>query len=218
MDVSSKILTIVLGPTAVGKTAYAIGLAKEYGAPIINCDSRQIYKEFRIGTAVPSDEELAEVRHYMVRTHSILEHYTAGMFEIEALALLEELFATHDRVVMCGGSGLYIDALCNGLDDFPKADLALRVSLSERLKNEGIGSLAAQLKEVDYESYMTVDIANPQRVVRALEVTLQTGRKYSEWKTGEGKMPVRQRPFLIEKIGLRMDRDRLYDRIKGRVD
>ncbi len=218
MKSSSKKLTVVLGPTAVGKTAYAIRLAKEIGSPIVNCDSRQIYKEFKIGTAVPSDEELAEVRHYLVRTHSISEHYTAGMFELEALALLDELFKTHDRIVMCGGSGLYIDALCNGLDDFPKADLQLRDSLSERLKNEGLESLVLQLKEIDPESFDSIDLTNPQRVIRALEVTLQTGRKYSDWKTGDGGMPVKRRRFEIEKIGLNMDRDRLYNRINQRVD
>lgn len=220
MEESGKLLTIVLGPTAVGKSAYAIKLAKETGSPVINCDSRQIYREFRIGTAVPTDEELGEAEHYLVRTHSITEHYTAGLFEMEALALLQELFRKHDRVIMCGGSGLYIDALCNGLDDFPKADLELRGSLTDALEREGLGSLVSRLREADPESFASIDLTNPQRVIRALEVTLQTGRKYSDWKTGSGDAALsgRKRPFAIEKIGLRMDRERLYERINRRVD
>lgn len=220
MENSGKLLTVVLGPTAVGKSAYAIKLAKATGSPIVNCDSRQIYREFRIGTAVPSDDELREAEHYLVRTHSITEHYTAGLFEMEALALLQELFRKHDRVIMCGGSGLYIDALCNGLDDFPKADLELRSSLAATLGREGLGSLVSRLREADPESFASIDLTNPQRVIRALEVTLQTGRKFSDWKTGCGGADLsgKKRFFAIEKIGLRMDRDRLYGRINRRVD
>lgn len=206
-------LTIILGPTAVGKTDYAIKLAKEIGSPILNCDSRQIFKELTIGTAVPSKEQLAEVKHYFIQTNSITEHYTAGRYELEALALLKELFKEHNRIIMCGGSGLYIDAVCNGLDAFPEADLKLRHTLNIRLKEEGLESLRYELKQLDPESYAALDIANPQRIVRALEVTLQTGKKFSEWKSG-----AKERPFAIEKIGLNMDRDKLYDRINQRVD
>ena len=213
-DSKRKILTIILGPTAVGKTAYAIALAKRLDSPVINCDSRQIFREMTIGTAVPSKEQLAEVRHYFIQTKSITEHYAAGQYEIDALALLAELFKTRDQLVMCGGSGLYIDAVCNGLDAFPEPDLELRDSLNQRLQEEGIESLRYQLKQLDPESYATLDIANPQRVIRALEVTLQTGRKFSEWKSG----PSKPRPFRIEKIGLTMDRERLYGRINARVD
>ena len=211
---NGKLLTVILGPTAVGKTAYAIGLAKETGSPIINCDSRQIFREMTIGTAVPSKEQLAQVKHYFIQTKSIAEHYAAGQYEIDALNLLEELFKTHDRLIMCGGSGLYIDAVCNGLDAFPEPDMELRNSLNNRLQQEGLESLRYQLKQLDPQSYATVDIANPQRIIRALEVTLQTGKKFSEWKTE----PVKMRPFRIEKIGLRMDRDKLYERINARVD
>lgn len=207
-------LTIILGPTAVGKTDYAIGLAKQIGSPIINCDSRQIFREMTVGTAVPSRQQLVEVKHYFIQTKSITEHYAAGQYEIDALNLLEELFKTHDRLIMCGGSGLYIDAVCNGLDAFPEPDMDLRNSLNQRLKEEGIESLRYQLKQLDPESYGTIDIANPQRMIRALEVTLQTGRKFSEWKTE----PSKPRPFQIEKIGLAMDRERLYGRINSRVD
>ena len=209
-----KVLTIILGPTAVGKTAYAISLAKQIGSPVINCDSRQIFKEMTIGTAVPSKEQLSEVKHYFIQTKSITEHYAAGQYEIDALNLLEDLFKTHDRLIMCGGSGLYIDAVCNGLDAFPEPDMELRDSLNVKMKEEGIESLRYQLKQLDPESYQTIDIANPQRIIRALEVTLQTGRKFSDWKTE----PSKSRPFKIEKVGLTMERDKLYERINSRVD
>ena len=218
-----KVLKIILGPTAVGKTAYAINLARQVGSPVISCDSRQIFKEMTIGTAVPSKAELSAVRHYFIQTKSITEHYAAGQYEIDALKLLEELFKTHDHLVMCGGSGLYIDAVCNGLDAFPEPDMELRDSLNRRLQEEGLEALRYQLKQVDPESYETIDIANPQRVVRALEVTIQTGRKYSDWKTGNETtgpeaLPKKERPFRIEKIGLAMDREKLYDRINRRVE
>lgn len=218
-----KVLKIILGPTAVGKTAYAINLARQVGSPVISCDSRQIFKEMTIGTAVPSKAELSAVRHYFIQTKSITEHYAAGQYEIDALKLLEELFKTHDHLVMCGGSGLYIDAVCNGLDAFPEPDMELRDSLNRRLQEEGLEALRYQLKQEDPESYETIDIANPQRVVRALEVTIQTGRKYSDWKTGNETtgpeaLPKKERPFRIEKIGLAMDREKLYDRINKRVD
>lgn len=218
-----KVLKIILGPTAVGKTAYAINLARQVGSPVISCDSRQIFKEMKIGTAVPSKAELSAVRHYFIQTKSITEHYAAGQYEIDALKLLEELFKTHDHLVMCGGSGLYIDAVCNGLDAFPEPDMELRDSLNRRLQEEGLEALRYQLRQVDPESYETIDIANPQRVVRALEVTIQTGRKYSDWKTGNETtgpeaLPKKERPFRIEKIGLAMDREKLYDRINRRVE
>ncbi len=209
-----KELVILLGPTGVGKTDYSIGLAKEYGSPIINCDSRQIYKEMNIGTASPAAWQLEEVRHYFIHTHSVTQYYTAGLYELEAMALLEELFKEHDRLVMAGGSGMYIDALCNGLDDFPPADLQLRNSLMERLDKEGIESLRNELRVLDRASYDAIDIANPQRVVRALEVTLQTGRKFSDWKSA----PKKKRPFSIRKIGLNREREVLYERINRRVD
>ena len=210
----NKLLTIVLGPTAVGKTAYAIELAKKVGSPVVSCDSRQIFRQMTIGTAVPSKRQLEEVRHYFIQTKSITEHYAAGQYEIDALALLEELFKTHSHIIMCGGSGLYIDAVCNGLDAFPEPDMQLRASLNRRLSDEGPEALRYQLRQLDPKSYEELDIANPQRIIRALEVTLQTGRRYSEWKT----RPSRQRPFQIEKTGLIMDRQKLYGRINQRVD
>ena len=225
MDDSGKTLTIVLGPTAAGKTEYAIRLATQIDSPIISCDSRQIFLEMNIGVARPSKAQLAAVKHYFIATNSVTEHYTAGRYEIEALALLDKLFKTHDRLIMCGGSGLYIDAVCNGLDNFPAADLELRRQLAERLEKEGLESLRYELKRLDPESYENIDIANPQRVVRALEVTLQTGRKFSDWKTGGASatgrafaMPQKNRPFKIEKIGITRNRTELYERINARVD
>ncbi len=210
----SKKLLIILGPTAVGKSDFAIEKAKELGSPIINCDSRQIFREMDIGVARPSREQLAAVRHYFIATHSVTEHYTAGKFELEALDLLQELFKTRDTLVMAGGSGFYIDALCNGLDDFPPADLQLRASLDARLESEGIGALQSQLLELDPESYRSLDLSNRQRVVRALEVTLQTGRPFSSFKRAQS----RRRPFEIEKIGLVRPREVLYGRIDRRVE
>ena len=208
------LLLIILGPTAVGKTDFAIERALECGSPVVSCDSRQIYKELKIGTAPPSSEQLARVRHYFIFSHSVNDYYTAGRYEIEALALLNELFKSRSTVVMAGGSGLYIDALCNGLDDFPPADQELRKRLVMRAEAEGVESLAALLKEIDPVSYETIEISNKQRVIRAVEVTLQTGRKFSDWKSHA----VRERPFQIRKILLSRDRELLYERINKRVD
>lgn len=208
-------LTILLGPTGVGKTDYAIDLALEYGSPVISCDSRQIFKEMKIGTAPPTPEQLERVKHYFIFSNTVTDIYTAGRYEIEAMALLEELFKSHRRLVMAGGSGLYIDALCNGLDDFPAADQNLRLELSRKAStSEGLAELVAQLEKIDPEAYQFVDLQNRQRVVRAVEVTLQTGKKFSEWRQNRKK----ERPFAIRKIGLIRERDELYDRINRRVD
>lgn len=209
-----KRLLIVLGPTAVGKTDYSIELALNYGSPVISCDSRQIYKEMSIGTAVPDASQLAAVKHYFIHSHTVKELYTAGRYEVEALDLINRLFEEgHDTLVMAGGSGFYVDALVNGLDDFPSADLQLRSELTARLQNEGVEALRLELKALDPESYATIDIANGQRVVRALEVCLMTGKPFSSFKTSSRK----KRDFEIEKIGLTRPRDVLYDRINRRV-
>lgn len=207
-------LVIILGPTAVGKTDYSIEMALRYGSPVISCDSRQIYKEMSIGTAVPSPDRLAAVKHYFIHSHSVTQLYTAGKYEIEALDLINRLFDEgHETLVMAGGSGFYVDALVNGLDDFPSADLQLRSELMARLQTEGVESLRLELKALDPESYETIDIANGQRVVRALEVCLMTGKPFSSFKTA----PKKKRDFEIEKIGLTRPRDVLYDRINRRV-
>ena len=209
-----KKLKIILGPTAVGKTDYSIETALRYGSPVISCDSRQIYKEMTIGTAVPSAEQRKAVQHYFIHSHTVEDLYTAGRYEIEALDLINRLFGEgHDTLVMAGGSGFYIDALVNGLDDFPSADLQLREELMTRLREEGVESLRVELKALDPESYATIDIANGQRVVRALEVCLMTGKPFSSFKTASRK----SRDFEIEKIGLTRPRDVLYDRINRRV-
>jgi len=207
-------LIIILGPTAVGKTDYSIETALKYGSPVISCDSRQIYREMSIGTAVPSAEQLAAVQHYFIHSHTVRELYTAGKYELEALELINRLFDEgHETLVMAGGSGFYVDALVNGLDDFPSADLDLRNSLMTRLQEEGVESLRLELKALDPESYASIDIANGQRVVRALEVCLMTGKPFSSFKTASRK----SRDFEIEKIGLTRPRDVLYDRINRRV-
>ena len=207
-------LIVILGPTAVGKTDFSIREALKYGSPVISCDSRQIYREMSIGTAVPSEAQLAAVKHYFIHSHSVTEPYSAGRYEVDALALIRRLFDEgHETLVMAGGSGFYIDAMCSGLDDFPPADEQLRVSLTERLREEGVESLRFDLKRLDPESYNTIDIANGQRVVRALEVCLMTGRPFSSFKTS----PQKKRDFEIEKIGLVRPRDVLYDRINRRV-
>lgn len=207
-------LHIILGPTAVGKSDYAVAEAFRVGSPVVSCDSRQFYREMRIGTARPSEAQLAAVRHYFIADRSVTQPCSAGAFELEALALLEELFKEHDTVVMAGGSGLYIDALCKGLDDFPEADPALRAELSQRLRDEGVAALRTELRILDPESYASIDPANGQRIVRALEVTIATGRKYSDWKTH----PSMERPFTIVKTGLTRPRPELYARIDARVD
>lgn len=207
-------LLIILGPTAVGKTDYSIKEALKYGSPVISCDSRQIYRGMSIGTAVPSDEQLSAVPHYFIHSHSVTELYSAGRYEVEALALVERLFDEgHDTLVMAGGSGFYIDAFCRGLDDFPPVDMELRASLNRRLREEGVESLRLDLKRLDPESYSSMDIANGQRVLRALEVCLTAGRPYSSFKTSSS----RKRNFSIEKTGLIRPRDVLYDRINRRV-
>ena len=211
---SKRKLLIILGPTAVGKTDYSIETALKYGSPVISCDSRQIYKEMSVGTAVPSREQLDAVRHYFIHSHTVTELYTAGKYELEALALINSLFDEgHETLVMAGGSGFYVDALVNGLDDFPEADLKLRADLTARLKEEGVDSLRQELRLLDPESYNTIDIANGQRVIRALEVCIMTGRPFSSFKTS----PNRKRDFEIEKIGLTRPRDVLYNRINQRV-
>ena len=207
-------LIIILGPTAVGKTDYSIETALRYGSPVISCDSRQIYKEMTIGTAVPDASQLAAVKHYFIHSHTVTELYTAGKYELEALDLINRLFEEgHETLVMAGGSGFYIDALVNGLDDFPSADLQLRSELTSRLETEGVEALRMELKTLDPESYASIDIANGQRVVRALEVCLMTGKPFSSFKTSSRK----SRDFEVEKIGLTRPRNVLYDRINRRV-
>lgn len=208
-------ILLIVGPTAVGKTAYSIEKALEYGSPIISCDSRQLYKEMPIGTAAPSLMERKLVRHYFVRDRSVTQTCTAGDYEIEAVALVEKLFAAgHETLIMTGGSMLWADAFCYGLDEFPNIPAEIRTHLMKCLESEGLPVLADELRRCDPDSYNTIDINNPQRVIRALEVTIYTGTPFSAYKTA----PRRQRSFEVEKIGLRRDREELYRRIDDRVD
>ncbi len=208
-------LIIVLGPTAVGKTDYSIGLALKYGSPVISCDSRQIYKEMSIGTAVPSAAQLSAVQHYFIHTKSVTEYYTAGIYETDAIALIEKLFDEgHETLVMTGGSMFYIDAVCNGLGHIPTADLDIRKSLMERLEKEGLEPFREDLARLDPVAYSTMDLSNVNRVFRAVEICLTTGKPYSSFKE-RTEMPARD--FEIEKVGLTRPREVLYERINKRV-
>ena len=209
----SRRLVVILGPTAVGKTEFSVRKALEYGSPVISCDSRQIYKEMSIGTAVPDKEQLAAVKHYFIQTIPITRTYTAGDYERDAIALIEKLFAEgHETLVMTGGSMFYIDAVKNGLDDLPDGDPELRKALWESAAAEGLESLTQELREKDPLTYSRTDKENPQRVIRALEVCLVSGRPLSSFKSGQKK-----RDFEIETIGLTRPREELYSRINQRV-
>lgn len=207
-------LIVIAGPTAVGKTDYSIGLAQRYGSPIISADSRQIYKEMTIGTAVPDASQLAAVKHYFIHSHSVTEPYSSGQYEIDALGLIERLFSEgHETLVMSGGSGFYIDAVCNGLDDLPTPSAELRETLTRRVKEEGVNVLAKKLRQLDPKAFESIDTNNGQRVVRALETVILSGRSFTEFKMERPK----KRDFDIEKICLTRPRDILYERIDQRV-
>lgn len=210
----SRRLLIILGPTAVGKTDYSISKALEYGSPVISCDSRQIFMNMSIGTAVPSASQLAAVKHYFIQTVPVTQAYTAGDYELDAVALAERLFEEgHETLVMTGGSMFYIDAVCNGLDNLPDGDPGLRAELWKRHGEEGVETLAEELRSKDPLTYSQIDIRNSQRVIRALEVCIVSGRPFSSFKTG-GR---RSRSFQIEKVGLTRPREELYSRIDRRV-
>ena len=207
-------LLIILGPTAVGKTDYSISKALEYGSPVISCDSRQLYKGMSIGTAVPDASQLSAVKHHFIQTIPVDRPYTAGDYERDALSLIESLFDEgHETLVMTGGSMFYIDAVCNGLDELPDGDPAVRAGLWERIASEGLGSLCEELRRLDPVTFSQIDIRNPQRVVRALEGCIVSGKPFSSFKTGSHK----SRDFVIEKIGLSRPREELYSRIDNRV-
>lgn len=207
-------LIVVVGPTGSGKSALAVKLACHYNAPIISTDSRQVFRGLAIGTAQPTAEELATAKHYFIADREVEDDFNCGKYAAEALTLLDRLFAESDYVVAVGGSGLYIQALCEGMDDLPEADPAIREDLKRRLEEDGIESLVAELSRLDSAYAAEVDVCNPARVMRALEVCLATGRPYSEQRRGV----VAERPFNIIKVGTEMPRDILYDRINRRVD
>lgn len=209
-----KTLIVVVGPTAIGKTELAIKLAQFYTSEIISADSRQFFKEMNIGTAKPSLQELAAAPHHFINSHSIQTLFSTGDFEVEGLKLIDQLFKKHETLIMVGGSGLYIDSICKGLDDLPEIDLEIRNQLNEKLATEGIEAIQIQLQKLDPEYFEKVDQFNPQRMIRGLEVVLSSGKKLSSFLTDSKK----ERPFKIIKIGLNTDRNILYQRINKRVD
>ncbi|PKV63034.1 tRNA (adenosine(37)-N6)-dimethylallyltransferase MiaA [Pontibacter ramchanderi] len=209
-----RFLIVVVGPTAVGKTDLCVRLAQHFGTEIVSADSRQFYKEMSIGTAKPTPEEQQGIRHHFVDSHPITEVYNAGAYEQDVLALLERLFEQHQAVILTGGSGLYVRAVTDGMDVMPETDPAVRESLTSRYKQEGLQPLLEQLQQLDPAYYERVDKANPQRVIRALEVCLSSGQSYSDFRRSEAH----ERPFHIIKIGLSRDRQELYERIDRRMD
>ncbi|WP_026462667.1 tRNA (adenosine(37)-N6)-dimethylallyltransferase MiaA [Adhaeribacter aquaticus] len=211
---ASKTLIVIAGPTAVGKTDLSIRLAQILNTEIISADSRQFYMEMNIGTAKPSPEELALAKHHFINSHHIAEEYNAGAFEIDALQKLEELFKLKNHVILTGGSGLYIRAVCEGMDQMPEVTPDIREALIQELDREGLNPLLIKLQQVDPEYYEFVDKANSQRVIRALEVCYASGKPYSSFRLQEKQ----ERPFNIVKIGLTRDREELYRRIDLRMD
>ena len=213
-ELNCKKLIVITGPTAVGKTDLCIQIAQRLGIPIINADSRQLFRELKIGTASPTEEQLQMVRHYFVGTLGIGDYYSASMYEQDVMVLLSELFRSSDYALLSGGSMMYIDAVCNGIDDIPTVDDVTRATLKHRLATEGLEVLAEELKQLDPEHYAIVDRQNPRRVVHALEICHMTGKTYTSFR----KATRRKRPFIIYKVGLNRERDELYRRINLRVD
>ena len=211
---SAKTLIVITGPTAVGKTALCLDIAQHFGIPIINADSRQIYKELKIGTASPTIEQMRRVPHYFVGSLSLHDYYSASLFEQQVLEILQREFEHSDYALLTGGSMMYIDAVCNGIDEIPTVDDATRELLKSRLSNEGLEPLVEELRRLDPEYYEIVDKQNPRRVVHGLEICLMTGKTYTSFRKREKK----ERPFRIVKIGLNRDREELYNRINQRVD
>lgn len=207
-------LVVLIGPTAVGKTDTSLAIADFLGCPIISADSRQMYKGMEIGTAMPSKEELSRHRHYFVAQLEPGEYYSAARYEEEVLALLEKEFIHHPTMLMSGGSMMYIDAVCNGIDDIPTVDNVTRAMILEKYEREGLEKLADELRILDPEYYREADIKNPKRVMHALEICYMTGKRYSSFR----KQQKKERPFRIIKIGLQREREELYERINKRVE
>ena len=211
---NGKTLIVLIGPTGVGKTDLSIRIAEKYNSPIISADSRQLYSELKIGTAAPSEEYLKKIKHYFVGTLKLTDYYSAAQYESDVMELLDALFKNHDTILLTGGSMMYIDAICKGIDDIPTVDSETRRMMMEKYENEGLERLCSELKLLDPEYYSIVDLKNPKRVIHALEICYMTGKTYTSFRTGNKK----QRPFNILKIGLSRDRDELYERINRRVD
>lgn len=211
---SDRYLIAVVGPTAIGKTAAAITLAQHYDTEIISADSRQFYREMSIGTAKPTADELAQAIHHFVDSHSINQLFNVGDLEVQGLSKLEKIFGEHEVAIMAGGSGLYVNAITKGFDDLPQIDSDVRKELNSLYTEQGIGTLQQELSVADPEYYAQVDVNNPQRLIRALEVYRSTGKPFSSYRTGSSK----QRPFKTIMIGLELPREQLYERINHRVD
>ncbi len=209
-----KTLIVILGPTGIGKTELSLQVAEHLATPIINADSRQIFSEIPIGTAAPTREQQSRVKHYFVGNHHIDDYYSASMFEEDVMKTLEHIFKESDTALMSGGSMMYIDAVCNGIDDIPTIDEQTRATMKRRLETEGLAALLEELKILDYEHWKIVDHNNPRRVVHALEICKMTGKTYTSFRQNITK----KRPFNIVKIGLTLDRATLYDRINRRVE
>lgn len=209
-----KTLVVLLGPTGVGKTALSLALAERLGSPILSADSRQLYSEIPIGTAAPTKKEQQRVKHYFIGTHQLTDYYSAAQYEMDVMNLTEELFKTHETLLLTGGSMMYIDAVCKGIDDIPTVDDITRRTLLNRYETEGLEPLVSELRLLDPEYYNIVDLKNPKRVIHALEICYMTGRTYTSFRTQTTKV----RPFRIIKIGLQRDREDLYERINCRVD
>ena len=218
---TDKTLIVITGPTAVGKTAVSLDIAKHFGIPVINADSRQIFKELRIGTARPTEAEMEEVKHYFVGTLGIEDYYSASLYEQQVLELLDKEFQSHDYALLSGGSMMYIDAVCDGIDDIPTIDDQTRETMKRRLKEEGLEALVEELRRLDPDYYEIVDRQNPRRVVHALEICVMTGKTYTSFRSKERRSKEKSRnvrPFRIKKIGLNREREELYNRINARVD
>lgn len=209
----TKTLVVILGPTGVGKTDTCIRVAKHFNVPIINADSRQIFQEIPIGTAAPTQVQQQEIKHYFVGNHHLDDYYSASMYEQDVLSLLEKLFTLQDIALMSGGSMMYIDAVCNGIDDIPSVDEQTRQWMKQRLHDEGLPALVEELRQLDPIHYEFVDKNNPRRVVHALEICHMTGKTYTSFRTNK----IKERPFQIIKIGLNLPREELYQRINQRV-
>ncbi|MBQ8361322.1 MAG: tRNA (adenosine(37)-N6)-dimethylallyltransferase MiaA [Bacteroidaceae bacterium] len=210
----NKTLIVLIGPTGVGKTALSLHLAERFGTDIVSADSRQMYAPLKIGTAAPTKEQLAHVPHHFVGNLTLTDYYSAARYEEEAIRLLNTLFAEKETIILSGGSMMYVDAVCYGIDDIPTVDAETRTFMMERYEAEGLESLCQELRLLDPEYYRIVDLKNPKRVIHALEICHMTGRTYTSFRT----QPRKQRPFQILKIGLRREREELYDRINLRVD
>ena len=214
MNHNNKKTILIVGPTAVGKTTLSIKLAEKLNTEIISCDSRQFYKELKIGTSPPSSNDLLKIKHHFIHNRSITQEYNAGLFEIDVIQVIEQLYQTYDTIIVVGGSGLYVDAICKGFDTLPKVSKKTREQLTMEYQKKGIDWLQKKVKNADPNLYANCDKKNPQRLLRALEIFQETGKKLSSFKSNT----IKKRPFEIIKIGLNINRKMLYDQINQRVD